>query len=92
MLTRAILAFGSGRKVIVADPTYERFVAGARQSGAEVIPVPLRGNHAHDLDGMLARAETGTGLVYVCNPNNPTGSVTGRQDLEAFIAKLPASM
>src|SRR5437879_11317440 len=38
---------------------------------------------------MLAQADASTGLVYLCNPNNPTGSLTPRQDLEIFIRKLP---
>ena len=91
VLGMAIAAFGSGRKVIVADPTYDGFVERARHDGAELIPVPLRSDYAHDLDSMLARADSSTGLVYVCNPNNPTGSVTRRRDLEAFISRLPAS-
>jgi histidinol-phosphate aminotransferase len=92
VLNMAILAFGSGRKVIVADPTYEAFVERARQAGAEVIRVPLRADHAHDVDAMLSRVDAATGLVYICNPNNPTGSVTRRRDLESFIANLPASI
>jgi histidinol-phosphate aminotransferase len=46
---------------------------------------------AHDLDGMLAHASASTTLVYICNPNNPTASLTPRKDLENFISKLPAS-
>ncbi len=87
----AVMAFGAGRRMIVASPTYETLVERARRAGAEVVAVPLRGDHSHDVEGMLARADNATGLVYVCNPNNPTGSLTTRHDLEAFIAKLPAS-
>jgi len=57
----------------------------------EVVSVPLSPNLAHDLDGMLARIGPSTGLVYVCNPNNPTATLTPRKDLETFIAKLPAT-
>ena len=91
VLEMAITAFGAERKVIVADPTYAGFVDRARRSASEVVPVPLRSNYSHDLDGMLSRADGSTGIVFICNPNNPTGSVTRRRDLEAFIAKLPAS-
>src|SRR6202022_3877630 len=45
----------------------------------------------HDLDVMLARTGPSTGLVYICNPNNPTASLTPRKDLENFISKLPAT-
>jgi len=91
VLGKAIAAFGAGRTVIIADPTYAAFVDLARTSAAKIVAVPLRGDHSHDLEGMLSRADPATGLVYICNPNNPTGSVTRRGDLEAFIAKLPSS-
>ena len=91
VLGMAIAAFGAGRKVVVADPTYDAFVDCARRNGADVNAVPLRGDYTHDLEAMLTRADASTALVYVCNPNNPTGSLTRRRDLEAFIAKLPPS-
>jgi histidinol-phosphate aminotransferase len=91
VLGKTIAAFGVGRTVIVADPTYGTFVDLARRSAAKLVAVPLRGDHSHDLESMLFRADAATGLVYVCNPNNPTGSVTRRGDLEAFITKLPSS-
>ena len=91
VLGKAIAAFGAGRTVIVADPTYETFVDLARRSAAKIVAVPLAHDYSHDLEAMLSRADAATGLVYVCNPNNPTGSVTRRADLEAFIAKLPSS-
>jgi histidinol-phosphate aminotransferase len=91
VLAMAIAAFGVGRKVIVANPTYDAFVSRARKSATEIIAVPLRSDYTHDLEAMLSRADVATGLVYICNPHNPTGSVTRRRDLEAFIAKLPPS-
>ncbi len=54
-----------------------------------MVSVPLDQRYAHDLDGMLARVDANTPLVYICNPNNPTGSLTSRDALEAFVAKLP---
>lgn len=82
---------GPGKKLIVALPTFEALGNHAHQRGAEVINVPLSKDWSHDLDGMLARAESSTGLIYICNPNNPTGSLTPRRDLEAFIQKVPAN-
>jgi histidinol-phosphate aminotransferase len=87
MSASAFLA--SRRKIVLARPTFESMAQYARQEGAEIVPVPLRGDHAHDLDAMLSHADAGTGLVYVCNPNNPTGSLTNRRDLETFVARLP---
>jgi histidinol-phosphate aminotransferase len=46
--------------------------------------------YEHDLKGMLARSDPSTGLVYICNPNNPTGTLTPRKDIVSFIQALPA--
>jgi histidinol-phosphate aminotransferase len=78
-------------KLIVARPTFELIGDYARRAGAEVIGVPLTRNHSHDLDAILARTDSATGLVYICNPNNPTGSLTRRQDLDAWLRNLPAT-
>lgn len=82
---------GPGRNVIVSLPTFDVLGAAARRAGANLVDVPLRKDYAHDLDAMLARTDARTGLVYVCNPNNPTGTLTRRQDLDAFLRRLPAA-
>lgn len=82
---------GPGRKLIAAVPTFESSLAYSRARGAQVIEVPLTAGYAHDLDAMLASAGSDTGLVYICNPNNPTASLTPRRDIEAFVRKLPAN-
>lgn len=78
-----------GKKLIVPHPTFEALGHHARAIGAEVVEVPLSKNWSHDLDAMLSRVDASTGLIYVCNPNNPTGSITPRRELEAFVRKLP---
>jgi len=93
MLRVAACAFlGNGRQLIQASPTFEAIEHYAKAVGSEVVSVGLNHGFAHDLDYMLARVGTSTGLVYICNPNNPTASITPRQDLERFIAKLPATV
>jgi len=82
---------GPGRKLICAVPTFESSLAYSRDRGAQVVEVPLTADYAHDLNAMLARAGTDAGLVYICNPNNPTASLTPRRDIEAFLRKLPAN-
>ena len=64
----------------------------ARSSGAEVVVVPLNKQYAHDLTTMLDRIDRWTGMVYVCNPNNPTGSLTRHDDLSAFIHRAPSTV
>lgn len=92
ILRMAAFAFlGTGRQLIQGSPTFEAIEGYARAASAEVISVRLARGFAHDLDGMLARVNGSTTLVYICNPNNPTASLTPRKDLESFIGKLPVS-
>ena len=78
---------GPGKRLVVADPTFETVAHHARTGGAEVVPVRLTPDYRHDLSKMLAAA--GAGLVYVCNPNNPTASVTPKGEVRAFLSKVP---
>ena len=92
ILRMAVDAFvGSGRRLISAVPTFDLIGQHARRRGAEVVAVPLTRSYGHDLDAMLARSDGATGLVYICNPNNPTGTLTRRPELEAFLRSLPAT-
>ena len=74
-------------KLVAADPTFEAILNNASANGAEVVKVPLTSSFAHDLPKMLAAAKGG--LIYVCNPNNPTASITLKNELHDFIAKTP---
>lgn len=76
-----------GGTLVVADPTFEAIVGHAQRRGAEVVKVPLTSSFAHDLQPMSAAAKRG--LVYICNPNNPTASLTPKQQLREFITSLP---
>jgi histidinol-phosphate aminotransferase len=80
---------GPGRKLVMASPTFEVLGNFAEALGAKVVRVPLRQDFSHDLGAMLSALGSDTGLVYICNPNNPTASLTARKDLDAFISKLP---
>jgi histidinol-phosphate aminotransferase len=92
VLCMAAAAFlGRGKKLIAARPTFDPIADCARRAGADVATVPLNKHYAHDLDAMLAHVDASAGLVYICNPNNPTGSLTPRRDLETFISKLPST-
>jgi histidinol-phosphate aminotransferase len=74
-------------KLIAADPTFEAILNNASVNGAEVVKIPLTRSFAHDLPKMMAAASEG--LVYICNPNNPTASITPKTELREFIAKAP---
>lgn len=75
-------------KLIAADPTFEAILEYAKANGADVVKVPLTPNYSHDLEKMGGAAQKG--LIYVCNPNNPTASITPKDELRDFIAKTPS--
>ncbi len=74
-------------KLVAADPTFEAILEHAKVRGAEVVKLPLTPGFGHDLPKMLAAAKEG--LIYVCNPNNPTASITPKNEVRDFIAKVP---
>src|SRR5213083_972523 len=74
-------------KLVAADPTFEAILNNASANGADVVKMPLTSTFAHDLPKMLSAAKAG--LIYVCNPNNPTASITPKDELRDFIAKTP---
>ncbi len=90
-LHRAVLAFCSKDKpFVVGDPGYEAGARAAKFIGAPVVTVPLvKGSAAHDVKA-LAAAHPTPGVIYVCNPNNPTGTVTPKADIEWLVANKPA--
>ena len=90
-LHQAVFAFCSKERPFVkADPGYEAGERAAKFIGASVVNVPLKqGSYEHDVRAMLAAAPNG-GLYYVCNPNNPTGTLTKRADIEWLVANKPA--
>jgi histidinol-phosphate aminotransferase len=88
-LHRAVLAYTSPRRpLVLADPGYEAPGRAAKFLGAKVIPVALRKDYAHDCKAM-AQADPAAGVIYICNPNNPTGSVTRKEDVDYLVAHKP---
>jgi histidinol-phosphate aminotransferase len=87
-----VLAFTDKNKpLVIADPGYEAPMWAAQASGAPVIKVPLadpKGAASHNIKAMLA-ASSNPGVIYICNPNNPTGTITPREDIEYAVANAP---
>lgn len=77
-----------GGNVISADPSYMSLVKTAMAIGATWKNIPLRSDYAHDLDAMEKAIDAQTKLIYICNPNNPTGTLTPASELKAFIRKV----
>src|ERR1700677_1664586 len=90
IMKMAVNAFlRNGRKLVLATPTFELIGHYALANGAQISAVSLRHDYGHDLEAMLAAVNSETGLIYICNPNNPTGTLTDRQSIDRFLEKLP---
>ena len=86
----AVLAFTSPtRGFVTADPSYEAGMRAAMTSQAKIVKVPLTADYAHDVKAMVA-ADPQAGVIYICNPNNPTGTTTTKQDIVWALENKPA--
>jgi histidinol-phosphate aminotransferase len=84
------LAFTSPtRPYVTADPSYEAGMGAAAANGARVLKVPLTSTYAHDVKAMVA-ADPNAGLLYICSPNNPTGTLTPKEDILWALDRKPA--
>jgi histidinol-phosphate aminotransferase len=102
ILKLAAAAFtNNDKKIVVANPTFEAIARHASVARAEVVKVDLTSDYRHDVQKMLAAANgaasssaatdgagNSAGLVYICNPNNPTASITPKNELAEFLAKV----
>jgi histidinol-phosphate aminotransferase len=87
-LHQAVLSFtGPERPFVTADPGYEAGERAAEFIQAKVVRVPLTKTYAHDVKAMAAVENAG--LIYICNPNNPTGTITPRGDIEWLVENKP---
>ena len=77
-----------GDEIVCGWPSFPSYVLDAAKLGAASVKVPLR-NHTYDLDAMLDAIGSRTKLVYVCHPNNPTGTANGRSELASFLDRVP---
>ncbi|TCS13642.1 pyridoxal phosphate-dependent aminotransferase [Caulobacter sp. BK020] len=86
----SVLAFTSPeRSFVTADPSYEAGMYAAMTSKAKIVKVPLAADYGHDVKAMVA-ADPNAGVIYICNPNNPTGTTTAKQDIVWALDNKPA--
>src|SRR4030043_386977 len=78
-----------GDEVVMADPTFPVYTNVTQMMGGKVVKVKLK-DYTHDLNGMLKKINQKTKLVFVCNPNNPTGTTVSQESFNQFLYKLPA--
>ena len=84
----AITSFLEGGSVLSAAPAYMSLINTSKAIGASWDNVHLNADHAHDLEGMKAAITGDTKLIYICNPNNPTGSLTPSTSLKSFCKEV----
>lgn len=89
IITRALLY--PGVNTVMADPSFSQYWHNAEIEGAEVRKVPNKEGF-HDLDAMLAAIDEKTSVVWVCNPNNPTGTIVDSEALDHFIKNVPSDV
>ncbi|KAA0024585.1 histidinol-phosphate transaminase [Antrihabitans cavernicola] len=81
-----------GDEVLYAWRAFEAYPVVTKVAGATEVTVPLDADHVHDLDAIAAAITPRTRLIFVCNPNNPTGTAVGRRALERFLDSVPAEI
>lgn len=80
---------GAGDEIVIPWRSFEAYPILAALAGASLVRVPLRDDGTHDLDAMFDAITDRTRLVIVCTPNNPTGPAVRRDQLDAFLARVP---
>jgi len=83
---------GGERTVVAAEPTFDAVLEYARVARGRTVKVPQTGDFRHDLPAMASACDASTGLVYVCNPNNPTGTIVTRAELARFLEQVPKTV
>src|SRR6202167_619868 len=77
------------RNVVAAAPTFEAVLDYARVLNSNAVPIPLTPDHRHDLPKMAAACTSKTGVTYICNPNNPTGTIVTRDEFAPSVQAVP---
>jgi len=84
----AVSLFTNGGNIVSADPAYMSLIKSAESIGGDWKPIPLKEDYTHDLSTMKGAITPDTKMVYICNPNNPTGTITPAADLESFCKEV----
>ncbi len=93
VLAMAAIAYGqSGGTVLTAKPTFEMLQPYAKKTGAQIKSIPLDTTFTHDLNAMAGAIDDQTALIYICNPNNPTGTLLKAEQLRDFCRSAPPSV
>ena len=88
LLAAAMHYSKGGKNIITGDPSYDDLPSHAQHFEGKWVKVPLTADYKLDLDAMEAKVDENTGLVYICNPNNPTATVVDSGKLKAFCERV----
>lgn len=88
LLAAALYYSKNGGTIVSGDPSYDDLPSHAKAVGAKLVKVPLTADFKLDLDAMEKAVDAGTSLVYICNPNNPTGTVLDTDKLKSFCERV----
>jgi histidinol-phosphate aminotransferase len=83
------LLLSEGDNIVMGNPGFSRYESEAIVRGADIRKIPLGSGAEHDLDAMLAAVDEDTRIVWIANPNNPTGTVVRRSEFDVFLQSLP---
>lgn len=92
LFTIGLTVAGPGSSVVYPHPSFVMYRIATAVGGAQAIEVPLDGDHRHDIDGMIDAVRPDTRLVFVCNPNNPTGTHVPTAEVARLIDAIPPSV
>lgn len=89
MISRAVLT--PGDTIVTSEATFGQYYHNAIVEAANVVQVPLK-NGGFDLEGILKAIDEDTALVWLCNPNNPTGTYFNHEALDSFLSQVPSNV
>ncbi|MCI8336479.1 MAG: histidinol-phosphate transaminase [Peptococcaceae bacterium] len=76
-------------EVVIGSPSFSEYIFATHLMGGKIVSVPLTADNRFDLAGMIAAITEKTKVIIICNPNNPTGTMVNKQEVNAFIAQVP---
>jgi histidinol-phosphate aminotransferase len=94
MIAKTFLNAGKGDKVLTSDKTFVMYKIAAVEQGGNraLVEVPLGADYRYDLDRMVDAVDKQTKIIFIANPNNPTGTLLSKKELQAFIDKIPGDV
>lgn len=81
-----------GDEILMAETTFGLYESTAKLMGGVAVKIPMKDDMGHDIDGFIDKISEKTKIIYICNPNNPTGAIVEKEELENFVSKVPENI